>query len=73
MENCIKKYDVVDMKDIKEVGYKNASFGKMVQILTPKGVLTPGGFAVTAAAYRYFLSYNKLDSQLKLLPYAAAR
>lgn len=67
MENCIKKYDVVDMKDIKEVGYKNAAFGKMVKILTPKGVLTPSGFAVTVAAYRYFLSYNKLDAQLKLL------
>ncbi len=41
--------------DVKLVGGKNASLGEMYSLLTPKGVRIPNGFAVTAAAYFYFL------------------
>jgi len=43
------------------VGGKNASLGEMYQKLTPKGIRVPNGFAVTAAAYRHFLSANQID------------
>lgn len=67
METCIRKYSDIDIKDLKEVGYKNASFGKMMKLLLSDGVLTPGGFAITVGAYRYFLSYNHMDKPLKQL------
>jgi len=35
--------------------------------LAAKGVLIPDGFAVTATAYRYFLSFNRLEEILKSL------
>lgn len=67
METCIRKYAEIDMKDIDTVGYKNASFGKMIGHMIPNGVNVPKGFAITAEAYRYFINYNKLDLPLKFL------
>jgi len=48
-------FDQVGIEDIPLVGGKNASLGEMYQLLTPKGVRIPNGFAVTAYAYRYLL------------------
>lgn len=62
--NYIKKFSEIGIKDIGEVGGKNASLGEMFTHLTPKGILIPNGFAVTAAAYRYFLRYNQLEEPL---------
>lgn len=67
METCIRKYTEIDIKDIDEVGYKNASIGKMMRHLVPNGILIPAGFAITAEAYKYFISYNNLDIPLKFL------
>ncbi|MBI5731931.1 MAG: phosphoenolpyruvate synthase, partial [Candidatus Magasanikbacteria bacterium] len=39
----------------------NASLGEMYRKLTPQGIRVPHGFAVTAAAFRYFLKANKID------------
>ncbi|ASU34766.1 phosphoenolpyruvate synthase [Mucilaginibacter xinganensis] len=64
MENCIKKFSEIGIKDIAEVGGKNASLGEMFNCLIPKGVLIPNGFAITSAAYRYFISFNKLEEKL---------
>ena len=56
MKTFIKNLDKVGIKDVAEVGGKNASLGEMIQNLAPKGVNIPGGFVVTATAYRYFLN-----------------
>jgi pyruvate,water dikinase len=66
METCIKKFKDINIQDIEEVGYKNASIGKLINHFRSKGVLIPDGFAITASAYRYFITYNNLDLQLKL-------
>ncbi|MBL7695566.1 MAG: phosphoenolpyruvate synthase [Ferruginibacter sp.] len=55
----------VGMKDIDQVGGKNASLGEMLQNLTPLGIQIPGGFVVTVAAYREFIRYNNLDEQIR--------
>lgn len=56
----IKLFSTISINDIAQVGGKNASLGEMIQHVGPKGVLIPSGFAITADAYRYHLSYNKL-------------
>src|SRR3989344_523357 len=61
----VKKLSKVGIKDIPEVGGKNASLGEMIKNLTPKGVKIPGGFAITASAYRHFLSQAGLDKFIK--------
>jgi len=55
----------VGIDNVGEVGGKNASLGEMIKNLTPKGIRVPGGFAVTAEAYRYFLRETKLDEFIK--------
>ncbi|MEK9154660.1 MAG: phosphoenolpyruvate synthase [Patescibacteria group bacterium] len=65
MQIFIKKLSEVGIKDVSEVGGKNASLGEMIQNLAPKGVKIPGGFAITAAAYRYFLSQTGLENFIK--------
>lgn len=67
MENFIKKFSETGIKDVAEVGGKNASLGEMYTHLTAKGLLIPNGFAVTAVAYRYFLSSNELEGPLREL------
>lgn len=47
------------------VGGKNASLGEMYRRLMPHGVRVPNGFAITAAAYFYFLKTAGLDKGIK--------
>lgn len=54
----------VGLKDIDQVGGKNASLGEMLQNLTQLGIQIPGGFVVTVAAYREFIRYNNLDEEI---------
>ena len=62
----IKKLSEVSIKDVPEVGGKNASLGEMIQELTKKkGIPVPGGFVVTASAYRHFLKETGLDIFIK--------
>lgn len=51
--------------DVALVGGKNASLGEMFNTLTSAGIRIPDGFAVTAAAYRYFLSSSHLAAKLQ--------
>jgi len=67
MEKYIKRFNETGINDVGEVGGKNASLGEMFTHLTAKGVLVPDGFAVTAAANRYFLSFNGLNDPLQKL------
>ncbi len=55
----------VGIDDVGLVGGKNASLGEMIKNLGPKGVKVPGGFVVTAEAYRFFLRETKLDEFIK--------
>ncbi len=64
-EPLILWFEEISIKDVPLVGGKNASLGEMYRNLTSKGVKVPNGFAVTAAAYRYFIKENKLDEQIR--------
>jgi len=46
--------------DVELVGGKNSSLGEMLQALSGEGIRVPGGFAVTAQAYREFIEHNDL-------------
>ena len=61
MATYIKNFDKICIKDIPEVGGKNASLGEMFNHLRPKGINIPNGFAITAYAFQHFISYNKMD------------
>lgn len=54
----------IELKDLDQVGGKNASLGEMVQKLTSAGVQVPDGFATTADAYRKFLAESGLDQRI---------
>jgi len=48
------------LKDLPEVGGKNASLGEMIGNLSDLGVSVPGGFATTAQAFKDFLQQSGL-------------
>jgi pyruvate,water dikinase len=52
------------MRDLEEVGGKNASLGEMISQLSGLGVSVPGGFATTAAAFREFLAQSGLGDRI---------
>lgn len=54
----VKWFSEIEIKDVAEVGGKNASLGEMYQNLTSQGVLVPNGFAITSKAYSYILEKN---------------
>ncbi len=64
MISFIKKFSEISINDLPLVGGKNASLGEMFSQLTPKGILVPDGFAITADAYRLFLQTNDLQDKL---------
>ena len=49
------------------MGGKNASLGEMFRAISKKGVRIPNGFALTAAAYYYFLRQNKIDRKISAI------
>ena len=63
----IKNFSDLTAQDIPIVGGKNANLGEMISQLGSKGVRIPGGFAVTAEAYRLHLSENNLTDQIAKL------
>jgi len=58
-------FDEIGIKDIPLVGGKNASLGEMYQKLIRKGVNVPGGFAITAEAYKYLLKTSGVDKKIR--------
>ena len=56
MAGYIVPFESVGLADLESVGGKNASLGEMISHLAAAGVDVPGGFAITAQAYRDFLS-----------------
>lgn len=52
------------MKDLEQVGGKNASLGEMISQLAHAEVAVPTGFATTADSFREFLAENGLDKKI---------
>jgi len=67
----ILPFATIGKKDIPEAGGKNAALGEMFNALSFHGIRIPDGFAVSATAFRYYISQNglfqKLDSVLRKL------
>jgi pyruvate,water dikinase len=65
LEPYVVKLEELGMEDVDIVGGKNASLGEMIGKLSEVGVLVPGGFATTSAAYRDFLKSDNLDERIR--------
>jgi len=65
MSQFIKFFNETGIKDVPQVGGKNASLGEMYRKLTSKGVLVPNGFATTAKAYDYFMEQAGIKKEIK--------
>lgn len=60
----VKRFSELGIADIPTVGGKNASLGEMCSALSGQGIHVPGGFATTAAAYRHYLTHNRLQERI---------
>ncbi len=63
----IKWFEKLAVKDVPDVGGKNAALGEMIRSLKNKGIQVPDGFATTASAYREFVEANNLKSRMEAL------
>ncbi len=59
------RFEELTRHDVPRVGGKNASLGEMIQHLAAQGIRVPGGFAITASAFREFLAHNDLEPVLR--------
>ena len=64
-EKLILWFDEINIDDVPLVGGKNASLGEMYQKLTSQGVNIPGGFAITAYAYRYLIKEAQIEQAIR--------
>ncbi len=62
--DLVLSLDKVTLKNLPEVGGKNASLGEMIIELETLGIKVPNGFATTADAYRLFLRENKIEDKI---------
>lgn len=71
LQDYVLRLDQVGMSDVEKVGGKNASLGEMISQLSTAGIKVPGGYAITAQAFRDFLNAgnlkNKIDDLLSSL------
>jgi pyruvate,water dikinase len=58
-------FDQLGIEDVAFAGGKNASLGEMFRNLTPKGVMIPNGYAVTAAAYNYLVDNTGIKDKIR--------
>ena len=65
IDEFVKWFEDLRIEDVPSVGGKNASLGEMIRNLGDKGVSVPGGFAVTAYAYKYTIEKAGIDKQIK--------
>lgn len=63
-EDSVVWLESVGLGDVSHVGGKNASLGELIGSLDSDGVRVPGGFALTATAYREFLAANNLAERM---------
>src|SRR5882672_4740790 len=57
-------FNELRMRDIDEVGGKNASLGEMLSQLAARGIRVPAGFATTAQAFRDLLRASGLAERI---------
>ena len=67
MKPFVLPFAEIGIKDIPQVGGKNASLGEMYNRLTPAGIRVPDGFATTADAYWMFIEDNGLREPITQL------
>jgi len=60
-------FDELGIKNVPEVGGKNASLGEMYSHLVKKGLKVPNGFATTASAYNHFLESTGLKKEIQVI------
>lgn len=60
-------FSQVSLKNLPQVGGKNASLGELFNALKPKGIGVLDGFATTADAYRSLLQERELEYKLRSL------
>lgn len=65
MAKFIIPFEELTIEDVSEVGGKNASLGEMIGSLLKKGIKIPTGYAVTATAYKFFLSETGLGKYIE--------
>ncbi|MBN2602879.1 MAG: phosphoenolpyruvate synthase [Candidatus Thermoplasmatota archaeon] len=65
IEEFVKWFEDLKIEDVPSVGGKNASLGEMIRNLGERGVSVPGGFAVTAYAYKYMIEKAGVDVRIK--------
>ncbi len=65
MQEFVKWFEDLRIEDVPSVGGKNASLGEMIRNLGEKGVSVPGGFAVTAYAYKYTMEKEGVDKKIE--------
>ncbi len=63
----IRWFQNIRLTDLPLVGGKNASLGEMLTALGDSDICVPGGFAITAEGYRFFLREAGLDRQIEAL------
>ncbi len=63
----ILDFEDIRIGDVDRVGGKTASLGEMIGALGSEGVQVPGGFAITAAAYRAFIAHGGLAEEMNHL------
>ncbi|RUM93098.1 MAG: phosphoenolpyruvate synthase [Thiothrix sp.] len=56
----VKLYSQLGFRDRDTVGLKNAALAEMSNNLSNQGIRVPDGYAITTAAYHYFLESNQL-------------
>ena len=59
----LKWLNETGLNELELVGGKNASLGEMIQNLHTL-VKVPGGFVITAVAFKKFLQHNNLDKDV---------
>ena len=57
-------FERLRMRDVDQVGGKNASLGEMIGELSSAGIRVPGGFATTAFAFREFIAHGDLEARI---------
>jgi pyruvate,water dikinase len=63
--NHVRRLEELSLDDLPEFGGKNASLGEMLSKLGQAGVRVPGGFALSASAFRQFLEHDHLGERIE--------
>ncbi|HEC77368.1 MAG TPA: phosphoenolpyruvate synthase [Thermoplasmatales archaeon] len=61
----IKWFNEISKKDVSLFGGKNSSLGELYRNLSNMGIKVPGGFAVSADAYKFFIKSTGLEEKIK--------